>query len=79
MVLVHSGKNVSAISARNIFLIKNFAGVAESNQLTVEENHLIEKFWYRFQIVMRGDDKIPGSCQLARQAPWGRSFAPTCP
>ena len=52
---MRAGKNVSAIGARNIFLAENFVRVAEGNQFAVEENHLIEKFWHRFQIVVRRD------------------------
>ena len=64
---VRAGKNVSAIGARNIFFAKNFARVAESNQFAIEENHLIEKFRHRFQIVMRRDDEVPCGSKLANR------------
>src|SRR5207302_2502256 len=60
-------KNLGAISARDIFLVERFAGVAKRDQLAVEENHLIEKFRHRFQIVMRGDDEISSRDEFANR------------
>ncbi len=64
-MLVRPGKNVRAISARDVFVIKNFACFSKCDELAVQKNYLVEKFRHRFQIVMRRDDKIPGS----REAP----------
>ena len=64
-MLVRPGKNVRAISARDVFVVKNFACFSKCDELAVQKNYLVEKFRHRFQIVMRRDDKIPGS----REAP----------
>ena len=66
---VRTGKNVSAISARNIFLSKNFPRVAKSSQLAVEKNHLIEKLGHGFQIVMGRDDEVTISSKLVNRLP----------
>src|SRR5438477_6903367 len=64
-MLVRPGKNVRAISARDVFVVKNFACFSKCDELAVQKDYLVEKFRHRFQIVMRRNDKIPGS----REAP----------
>ena len=61
------GENLGAISARDIFLVESFAGIAKRDQLAVEENHLIEKFRHRFQIVMRRNDEISDRDEFANR------------
>src|ERR1700686_4511848 len=58
-------ENLGAISARDVFFVENFAGVAKRDQLSVEENHLIEKFRHRPQIVVGRDDEISGRDKFA--------------